>query len=206
MTERLYYEDSFLREFEAEVLSCEAAHPEGSRGADNARWQVVLDRTALYPTSGGQPHDTGTLDGAAVVEVLERDDQTVAHLTNEQVPAGRVRGAIDWERRFDHMQQHTGQHLLSATFLELFKFPTVSFHLGREGSTIDLAAPGLDARLMEQAERHTNLPRREYARRSSARGSCAPSRSKALTGSPAAAHTLRGQGRSVWCCCGSAKR
>jgi len=156
MTERLYYEDSFLREFEAEVLSCEAAHPEGSRGADNARWQVVLDRTAFYPTSGGQPHDTGTLGGAAVVEVLERDDQTVAHLTNEQVPAGRVRCAIDWERRFDHMQQHTGQHLLSATFLELFKFPTVSFHLGREVSTIDLAAPGLDARLMEQAERRAN--------------------------------------------------
>src|SRR5713226_446180 len=156
MTERLYYEDSFLREFEAEVLSCEAAHPEGSRGADNARWQVVLDRTAFYPTSGGQPHDTGTLGGAAVVEVLERDDQTVAHLTNEQVPAGRVRCAIDWERRFDHMQQHTGQHVLSATFLELFKFPTVSFHLGREVSTIDLAAPGLDARLMEQAERRAN--------------------------------------------------
>jgi len=156
MTERLYYEDSFLREFEAEALSCEAARPERSRGAENARWQVVLDRTAFYPTSGGQPHDTGTLGGAAVVEVLERDDQTLVHLTNEQVPAGPVRGAIDWERRFDHMQQHTGQHLLSATFLELFKFPTVSFHLGREVSTIDLAAPGLDARLMEQAERRAN--------------------------------------------------
>jgi len=156
MTERLYYEDSFLREFEAEVLSCEAVRPEGSRGAENARWQVVLDRTAFYPTSGGQPHDTGTLGGAAVVEVLERDDKTVAHLTDKQVPAGPVRGAIDWERRFDHMQEHTGQHVLSATFLELFKFPTVSFHLGREVSTIDLAAPGLDARLMEQAERRAN--------------------------------------------------
>ena len=156
MTERLYYEDSFLREFEAEVLSCEAVRPEGIRGAENARWQVVLDRTAFYPTSGGQPHDTGTLGGAAVVEVLERDDKTVAHLTDKQVPTGPVRGAVDWERRFDHMQQHTGQHLLSAAFLELFNFPTVSFHLGREVSTIDLAAPGLDARLMEQAERRAN--------------------------------------------------
>jgi len=154
MTERLYYNDSFLREFDARVLSCEAARPEASGGASD-RWGVVLDRTAFYPTSGGQPHDTGKLAGAAVVGVVEHND-VVLHFTDRALGAGPAHGVIDWERRFDHMQQHTGQHVLSATFLELFRFPTVSFHLGREVSTIDLAAPGVDPRQLEQAEWRAN--------------------------------------------------
>jgi alanyl-tRNA synthetase len=153
-TERLYYRDSFLREFHSEVLSCELAGSEPDRGAGE-RWHVLLDRTAFYPTSGGQPHDTGRLGDAAVVDVFERDDQVV-HVTDRSFPTGPVRGAIDWERRFDHMQQHTGQHLLSAAFLELFNLPTVSFHLGREVSTIDLSVPGIDARQLEAAEQRTN--------------------------------------------------
>lgn len=146
MTERLYYNDSFLREFDAKVLACE---PEGER------WQVRLDRTAFYPTSGGQPHDTGRLGDAAVLDVVEREDHEIIHVTDQAVAAGAaVHGAIDWDRRFDHMQQHTGQHLLSAAFIELFKFPTVSFHLGRDISTIDLEARSVVPRHLEEAERH----------------------------------------------------
>jgi len=148
VTDRLYYHDSFLKEFDAEVISCEP---------DADRWRVVLDRSAFYPTSGGQPHDTGTLGAAKVLEVL--DDETsgdVIHFTDRPVPTGPIHGVINWERRFDHIQQHTGQHLLSAAFIELFKMQTVSFHLGRETSTIDLAAPSLDQRQLEAAERRTN--------------------------------------------------
>ncbi len=147
MTERLYYHDSFLREFDAKVVSCE---PVGKR------YEVLLDRTAFYPASGGQPDDTGTLGEANVIEVVERDDLAILHLTDRPVATGLVRGVIDWERRFDHMQQHTGQHILSAAFLSLFKFPTVSFHLGRETSTIDLDARSLVLRHVEEAEELAN--------------------------------------------------
>ncbi len=149
MTERLYYTDSFLREFDAQAISCEAS---------GERFEVVLDRTAFYPTSGGQPHDTGRLGDANVVDVFDREaDHTILHVTDRPVLPGAVHGAIDWERRFDHLQQHTGQHLLSAAFLKLFRFPTVSFHLGREISTIDLEAPSVVPRHIEEAERLANL-------------------------------------------------
>jgi alanyl-tRNA synthetase len=147
MTERLYYHDSFLREFDANVLS---AQQEGDR------WRIVLDRTAFYPTSGGQPHDTGALGGATVSEVMDAENHEIAHFTDGPVPLGSVQGRIDWERRFDHMQQHSGQHLLSAAFLELFQMPTVSFHLGREVCTIDLNVAALDQRQMELAEKRAN--------------------------------------------------
>ena len=147
MTERLYYGDSFLREFEGKVLSCER---------EGARWRVTLDRTAFYPASGGQPHDTGTLDGAKVVEVADAGDGKIVHYTSAELPAGPVTGKIDWARRFDHMQQHTGQHLLSAVFIDLFGFHTVSFHLGKEISTIDLEAPSIVPRHIEEAEQRTN--------------------------------------------------
>jgi alanyl-tRNA synthetase len=142
-----------------------ACTPEGPR------WRVILNKTAFYPTSGGQPHDLGTLGGAQVVEVVEApganaaaapdasiatDPHHVVHYTTAEVPPGPVHGQIDWPRRLDHMQQHTAQHLLSAAFLELFRFQTVSFHLGKEISTIDLAAPSVVTRQLEAAERRTN--------------------------------------------------
>jgi alanyl-tRNA synthetase len=152
VTERLYYHDSFLREFEARVVSCEP-----DPAAAGERWRVVLDRTAFYPTSGGQPHDTGKLGGAAVVEVADSEDgEKVVHYTSAAVDLGPVRGTIHWPQRIDHMQQHTGQHILSAAFIELFQFPTVSFHLGREVSTIDLDAPSIVPRHLEEAERRAN--------------------------------------------------
>lgn len=157
MTERLYYHDSFLREFDAQVVSCERDAAAAGKG-EQPRWRVVLDRTAFYPTSGGQPHDVGTLGGASVVEVADaQDTETVVHYTSAALDAGqRVHGEIDWARRIDHMQQHTGQHLLSAAFIELFHFPTMSFHLGRDSSSIDLQAPSIVPRHLEEAERRTN--------------------------------------------------
>ena len=159
MTERLYYHDSFLREFDAQVLSCERedANPSANAAAENPRWRVVLDRTAFYPTSGGQPHDTGKLGEANVLEVADAEDgEAIVHYTSAPVKPGHVRGEIDWARQIDHMQQHTGQHLLSAAFIELFHFPTVSFHLGRDVSTIDLQAPSIVPRHLEEAEHLTN--------------------------------------------------
>ncbi len=146
-TERLYYNDSFLREFEASVLSCEPC---------GAQFHIVLDRTAFYPTSGGQPNDTGRLGEAVVVDVAERENGTIVHVTDRALTTGPVHGRIDWERRFDHMQQHTGQHMLSAAFVEQFKMQTESFHLGEESSTIDIAGAALAAAQAEAAERLTN--------------------------------------------------
>lgn len=146
-TRRLYYDDAFLREFDARVMACEPA---------GGRWRVRLDRTAFYPTSGGQPFDTGRLNDAAVVDVSDEPGDEIVHVTERPVAIGAVHGAIDWTRRFDHMQQHTAQHMLSAAFIELFGFPTVSFHLGRDISTIDLATPSVVARHLDQAERRVN--------------------------------------------------
>src|SRR5262245_36334882 len=134
MTERLYYTDPYLRGFEATVAALDRD--------TSARIVVTLDRTAFYPTSGGQPFDPGTLGGFRVVDVFDRDDGSIAHVLSADSrlePGTRVAGEIDWGRRFDHMQQHTGQHVLSAAFDHLFRIPTVSFHLGAESSTIDLA-------------------------------------------------------------------
>jgi len=147
MTDRLYYRDSFLTEFDARVLS---STPSG------ASHVVRLDRTAFYPDSGGQPFDTGRLGPATVLEVSEDDSGEILHTTDSPLPEGPVHGAIDWPRRFDHMQQHSGQHLLSAIFLDLFGYQTVSFHLGREISAIDLAAPGIPPEQLVRIEQRVN--------------------------------------------------
>ena len=130
MTQRIYYTEPYRRTFDATVLS---AVPAGDR------LHVTLDQTTFYPTSGGQPFDTGTLGSAAVVDVVDNDDGTVTHVVSGSLkPGDVVAGEIDWVRRFDHMQQHTGQHVLSAAFDRLFGARTESFHMGQLSSTIDL--------------------------------------------------------------------
>ncbi len=145
-TERLYYTDCALREFEARVLRVDPG-PKGFR--------VYLDRTAFYPESGGQPTDRGSLAGIPVLEVVD-DGEGIAHILDRRPEAEIVRGEIDWVRRFDHMQQHTGQHILSAAFEKTGGYKTVSFHMGAQDSTIDLDSDRLGQRQIEDAEELAN--------------------------------------------------
>ncbi len=160
MTERLYYTDSFLQTFEARVVEVRS----GANGT-----AVVLDGSAFYPTSGGQPFDTGwvkvsRIDGERPrvrVTNVEEDEATgeVLHYVEggSAIQAGdAVEGAIDVERRRDHMQQHTGQHVLSAAFEQLYSFATVSFHMGDESCTIDLATDALTSAQITATEKLAN--------------------------------------------------
>jgi alanyl-tRNA synthetase len=144
MTERLYYTDSYLREFPARVVD---------RSSDGCT--VYLDRTAFYPTSGGQPFDTGSIAGIPVLEVIDEEER-IAHRLAAPLHTGPVDCTVDWTRRFDHMQQHTGQHLLSAVFEELFGLKTVSFHLGADSATIDVEGGPVEPGTIVQAERRAN--------------------------------------------------
>ena len=144
MTERLYYNDSYLRAFFARVVET----------ADDGR-RVYLDKTLFYPSSGGQPFDVGTLGGTRVLDVIDEGDR-IAHLVESPVKADEVSAELDWARRFDHMQQHTGQHLLSAVLVELFQAETVSFHMGSEVSTIDVTASSLSDAQLARAEDRAN--------------------------------------------------
>jgi alanyl-tRNA synthetase len=159
MTDRLYYRDPFLVDFDAEVREL----------AESPRPAVVLDRTAFYPTSGGQVFDTGWLSTDAarfrVTEVAETEDGRVIHYLEGPVkdlkPGTRVHGQIDAARRCDHMQQHSGQHVLSAAFVRLFNMPTVSFHMADDYCSIDLDTNALDTPTLtkeqvESAERLSN--------------------------------------------------
>ena len=130
MTERIYYTEPSCRTFEATVTRT---------GERDGRPLVTLDRTAFYPTSGGQPFDTGRLGSVDVVETIDEGDEIVHVVSAPVAPGTRLQGEIDWVRRFDHMQQHTGQHVLSAAFDRLFENRTSSFHMGAEVSTIDVA-------------------------------------------------------------------
>jgi alanyl-tRNA synthetase len=132
MTDRLYYTDPYLQAFDATIARVDRR---------DDRLVLTLDRTAFYPTSGGQPFDTGRLGPLRVVDVIDEDDGSISHVVEGPAlhPGDAVHGEIDWTRRFDHMQQHSGQHVLSAAFDKLFGVRTVSFHLGGAVSTIDLA-------------------------------------------------------------------
>ena len=150
MTERLYYDDAYLTRFTARVV-------EGFAFQD--RFAVVLDRTAFYPTSGGQPFDRGILGGVQVVDVLVREsDDAVLHLLDAPLAEqlAEIVGEIDWERRFDHMQQHSGQHLLSAAFVRLLDATTIGFHLGTDESSIDLDIRDLTWEAAFQVETEVN--------------------------------------------------
>ncbi len=147
MTDRIYYTDPYCRVFDAVVTR--AFMREG-------RPAVILDRTAFYPTSGGQPFDTGRLGGVEVADTVDDDGEVVHVLAGALADGPAVHGEIDWTRRFDHMQQHTGQHMLSAAFDRLFDNRTMSFHMGGEAATIDLAreaSPADVERAVDEANR-----------------------------------------------------
>jgi alanyl-tRNA synthetase len=144
MTDRLYYTDSYLKDFGANVIE----------RADAGR-RVYLDRTAFYPTSGGQPADTGRLGGIEVIDVVDEGER-IAHLLAGPLPEGAAFGQVDWSRRFDHMQQHTGQHLLSAIFSDLFGDRTIGVHFGRESSTLDLETGTFTQDQADRAEERAN--------------------------------------------------
>ena len=128
MSEKLYYEDPFLKEFTAAVLFCEQ---------DKDGWMVALDRTAFYPEGGGQPADQGTLGGTVVSDVREKDG-VILHRCGRPLPVGEtVTGVIDWTRRFDHMQQHSGEHIVSGIICTRYGCDNVGFHLGKDVVTID---------------------------------------------------------------------
>ena len=152
MTERIYYTDSYRTAFDATVTA--VTEWEGQPA-------LVLDRTCFYPTSGGQPYDTGTLAGLHVVDVVAAngdiyhvldkltDPERLAHIVQGQT----AQGQIDWPRRFDHMQQHSGQHLISQVFHKLFGYETISVHFGDQESTLDLDTPEVTSDALDQAER-----------------------------------------------------
>src|SRR5438270_10065406 len=153
MTSRLYNQDSFLYDFDAEVRDV----------IENPRPALVLDRTAFYPTSGGQVFDTGSITSGAtklhVNEVADTDDGKIVHYVEsvkDFKPGTRVRGEIDASRRRDHMQQHSGQRVLSAAFIRLYNLPTVSFHMADDYCSIDLETPTLTKEQIESAERLAN--------------------------------------------------
>jgi len=149
MTRKLYLDQPYETAFEAAVVSC--------RSLDDGASAVVLDGTLFYPESGGQLPDAGSLAGAEVTDVQEGEDDVVVHTVRGRLEAGqRVTGSIDWARRFDHMQQHTGQHVLSRAFIQAGALETVSFHMGRETCTIDLEGAGFDEGVVRRAEDMAN--------------------------------------------------
>jgi alanyl-tRNA synthetase len=161
MTNRLYYHDSFLHDFDGEIV--EVVAPSGAE----KRTGIILDQTAFYPTSGGQVHDTGWINSQnaapdarlRVTEVADTADGRVVHFIEAEhapVKGSRVYGSVDSARRRDHMQQHSGQHVLSAAFVRLFNLPTVSFHMGDDYCSIDLEAPSLTHEQVVGAERLAN--------------------------------------------------
>ena len=145
-TDRGYATNAYQTDFEARVIDTKIIHDHQG---------VFLDRTFFYPTGGGQPHDTGTLQGMRVIDVIEKDD-AVIHVINGKITTGKVTGKVDWKRRFDHMQQHTGQHVLSQAFVLVMGAETTGFHLGEEVTTIDLATSGLTWEAIHRVEDEAN--------------------------------------------------
>ena len=148
MTERLYYKDSYQTRFEAKIEE---------QFVHDGRFAVILDKTYFYPTSGGQPHDTGHMNDVPVVDVTVRKaDGAIIHWLTDEISGDGAVAKLDWPRRFDHMQQHTGQHILTQAFIKTADAKTVSFHLSQDSVTIDLHTADLTPALVEQAEELAN--------------------------------------------------
>jgi alanyl-tRNA synthetase len=154
-TRRIYYDDAYVKEFDAHVVHCELLPPDVNAGITAQALGLVLDSTAFYPTSGGQPNDLGKIGDANVLDVRDDGDEII-HVVDRRPGSPDVLGCVNWPRRFDHMQQHSGQHLLSAMFQERYGRPTVSFHLGTDFCTIDLRGPEPSDEILEGAERAAN--------------------------------------------------
>ncbi|WP_176518748.1 alanyl-tRNA editing protein [Bacillus toyonensis] len=147
MEQKLYYIDAYTKDFTTKIIK-QDYDKEGNL-------YVVLNETAFYPTGGGQPYDTGTLNSTLVTNVEEVNGE-IRHFIAEQLETAEVEGKINWERRFDHMQQHAAQHILSAAFWDYFNIPTIGFHLGKETVTIDLETENLPAETIEKAVQIAN--------------------------------------------------
>lgn len=142
MNQKIYYTDAYQQSFTAQIIK---------QDYDNAgNLYVTLTETAFYPTGGGQPHDTGTLNDISVINVEEVNDE-IRHFISSELHTKEVIGKINWQRRFDHMQQHTTQHILSAAFWDHFDIPTIGFHLGKDTVTIDLDTPELSVETANSA-------------------------------------------------------
>ena len=148
MKDLLYYQDAMISEFHANIVKT---------GSDENGNYIVLDNTAFYPTGGGQPHDTGWIHDIEISNVEKVEDE-IRHYTTSSIPGifGEIFAKLNWARRFDHMQQHTGQHILTAAFVELFEFATTSFHLGTELVTIDLNVGDITEEQLAAAEKRAN--------------------------------------------------
>ncbi|PDY88780.1 alanyl-tRNA editing protein [Bacillus toyonensis] len=147
LEQKLYYIDAYTKDFTTKIIK------QDYDKEDNL--YVVLNETAFYPTGGGQPYDTGTLNGTLVTNVEEVNGE-IRHFIAEQLETAEVEGKINWERRFDHIQQHAAQHILSAAFWDHFNIPTIGFHLGKDTVTIDLETENLPAETIEKAVQIAN--------------------------------------------------
>ncbi|MFT9598199.1 alanyl-tRNA editing protein [Mesobacillus sp.] len=148
MENKLYYQDGYIKNFSAELIT--------QKEDESGRIYAILSQTAFYPTGGGQPFDTGFLNGVEVVDVEEVGGEIRHYIKEELTEGNRIEGSINWARRFDHMQQHAGQHILSAAFEEQYGYKTVSFHLGKDTLTIDLDTENLGAVEAEKVEELAN--------------------------------------------------
>jgi len=147
MSKKLYLENAYLKSCTSDVIK--QPKTKGNPG-------VILDQTVFYPTSGGQPHDTGTINKVDVIDVFEDEHQQIVHLLEKPVEDAQVACEINWERRFDHMQQHTGQHILSQALLKICNGETLSFHLGDWSATIDIDQSDLSSEIINAVEQHAN--------------------------------------------------
>lgn len=156
MTERLYYDNAYLTEFDAQVLAC---RQEGEGFA------VLLDRSAFYPTSGGQPFDTGTLGGVPVLDVNVTDGDVWHTLAQPLQPGQTVHGKIDWPRRFDHMQQHAADHMIAGALHRMMGGVTIGLHISEQVSTIDVAMPDGATRISDEDIRRVEMDVNEHIQR-----------------------------------------
>ena len=143
---RMFFEDAYLTEFDAGVVG---------RTVFEGKPAIVLDRTAFYPEAGGQSCDRGTIDGIAVLQVVE-DGEAIVHVLERAIEADTVHGRIDWPRRFDRMQQHSGQHILSQAFYEVVKGATMSFHIGEDVSSVEIGVPKISEADLDRVEARAN--------------------------------------------------